>query len=97
MAKTIKGASALLLLAAGALLGSAGCSGGEASGACVHTFKSDGWQYCNEDWDESECGTIGANDSKTSAFHEGDSCDDLGFTYYCDSTYTYHKNSSRCD
>ncbi len=90
-------ALSLLVLVSGALLGSVGCSGGEDSGACVHTFKSDGWQYCNQDWDKSECGTIGASDSKTSAFHGGDSCEDLGFTYYCGSTYTYHRNSSRCD
>jgi hypothetical protein len=75
---------------------SAGCSGGDGEGACVHTIKSDGFQYCNDDWDKSDCDTIGS-DSETRAFHEGDTCSDLGFPYYCKSTFTHHRNSSRCD
>lgn len=86
----------LVFLVAGGLLGAAGCSSGDDSGACVHTPKGSGHSYCNNGWDKEECDTIGS-DSETRVFHPGDECDEHGHSYYCADTDTYHRDSSTCD
>lgn len=74
-----------------------GCSGGGDSGACVKEVTFGNYTYCNEDWDRAECETQKGPDAPGGTLHAGETCEDLGYTYYCKSTYTYHKSSSTCD
>jgi hypothetical protein len=73
-----------------------GCSGDD-SGACVSSTLPGSFQYtyCSDDWGKAECEEWEAQGEHT--FHGGDTCEDLGYTYYCASTYTYHMSSSTCD
>jgi hypothetical protein len=78
-----------LLVASTAL---AGCSTDD-SGACVSAVYNDLYTYCSDDWEKQECEEWQGG----SAYHGGETCEDLGYTYYCAKTYTYHQSSAYCD
>ena len=82
----------LLTVTAALLFG--GCSGGDDSGACVTLSTSSTYTYCSNDWGKSECEDWVAQGEHT--FHGGKTCEDLGYTYYCAKSYTYHMSSATC-
>ena len=76
----------------------AGCGSSDDSGACVNAVQfGPSYTYCSDDWEKVECERRKGPDAPGGTYHGGKTCKELGYTYYCASTYTYHMNSANCD
>ena len=85
-----KAIAALLL---GISAGTVACGENEDSGACVSEVRSSpSYTFCSDDWDKAECEPFAGG----STYHGGDTCEDLGYDFYCAKTYTYHMSSANC-
>jgi hypothetical protein len=90
-----KWADAMAAMGASLLL--VGCGAGD-SGACIKEVSiGASYTYCSDDWEQAECEERKGPDAPGGTFHQGDTCEDLGYDYYCASTYTYHMSSANCD
>ena len=70
------------------------CGGEDDSGACVSEVRvGPSYTYCSDDWEKQECEDFAGG----STYHGGETCEDLGYDYYCADTYTYHMSSANCN